>query len=642
MCGIAGLLDWPFGSFEAAGQCARAMAGALAHRGPDGEGFWRSDDGRVHFAHRRLAIIDLSEAGAQPMTSADGRWTICFNGEIYNFSVLRAALEAAGAVLRGHSDTEALLETIARKGLEAALKASEGMFAFALWDAREGRLHLVRDRAGIKPLYWTKRGTGLAFSSELKALRLAPGASFALDVAQVSSFLRFGYVTAPATIFADVFKLPPATILSVGDDGAVSLRPYWSAWEAAAAPRDLRSETELREALDALVQHCVRQELVSDVPLGAFLSGGVDSSLVAAIAQRALSRPLKTFSVGFDDPSIDESAHAEAVARHIGTEHHAFRVTAAEALGVIPLLPEMYDEPVADIAQIPTYLVSKFARQHVTAALSGDGGDELFGGYDRYWTAESVWRKLAPAPLSARKLAAQAVRAMPHRMAAAVAAVAQPSMAPRRATARFARLATALEAPTPLSVYAATIELWTTPPAHAAAASSGPFARAAEEGDAVKAFQLIDLHTYLPDDVLAKVDRASMAASLEARVPLLNHKLMEFALRLPESAKRKDGRAKWLLREVLHRYVPRDLVDRPKQGFSTPMGAWLRGPLKTWAGDLLAERALAQSDVLAPQPILQRWREHIAGEADWSYALWPVLSFQAWRRGWREAPRVGD
>lgn len=638
MCGIAGFLDWPFSSAEAAEACARAMSGRLAHRGPDGEGFWRSDDGRVVFAHRRLAIIDLSEAGAQPMTSADGRWTICFNGEIYNFAALRADLEKAGAALRGHSDTEALLETIARRGLKAALQASEGMFAFALWDARERRLFLARDRVGIKPLYWTRNGAGLAFASELKALRLAPGARFALDPAQVSSFLRFGYITAPATIFADVFKLPPATVLSLGDEG-VALEPYWSAWEAGAAPAETRSEAEMIDALDALVQRSVRQELVSDVPLGAFLSGGVDSSLVTAVAQRAVTGRLQTFSVGFDDPSIDESPHAEAAARHIGADHHALRVTAAEARDVIPLLPDMYDEPVADIAQIPTYLVSKLARERVTVALSGDGGDELFGGYDRYWTAENVWRKLAAAPYGARKFAARAIRAMPQPMAAAVAMVAQPGMERRRAAARFARLANALEAPSPLDVYAATVALWTASPATEAASLPGAFALAGSEREAVKAFQLVDLHTYLPDDVLAKVDRASMAASLEVRVPLLNHKLIEFALCLPESVKQKGGRAKWLLRQVLHRYLPRELVDRPKQGFSVPMGAWLRGPLKSWAGDLLTESALAESNVLAATPIAQRWREHIAGQADWSYALWPVLSFQAWRQTWRDAPR---
>lgn len=636
MCGIAGFLNWPLATGRAS-SVVSAMARVLAHRGPDGEAIWNSPEGALHFAHRRLAVIDLTETGRQPMVSADGRWTICFNGEVYNFQALRADLEASGTRLRGRSDTEVLLETIARLGLEPALARCEGMFAFALWDGVRRQLHLVRDRVGVKPLYWVKQGNGLAFASELKALRVLPGIRFDLDPTQLDGFLRFGYCAAPATPFVGIFKLPPATILTASADGVIKTQIYWSAWEALARPEDQRSDEDLIDALDALVERAVRLEMVADAPLGCFLSGGVDSSLVAALAQRVSSRSLKTFSVGFEDPEIDESAHARAVADHIGSEHHAIRISAANAAAIVPMLPAMYDEPVADMAQIPTYLVSKLARTEVTVVLSGDGGDELFAGYERYWIAERLWRRISFAPQGVRKMAASVLCATPEPVTAAMASLAQLGMSSARARARFTRLASALEASSHIGAYAATVSLW--PDRAALGVSPGSLPQAWAEAkfiDPTRAFRLIDLHTYLPDDVLAKVDRASMAVSLEARVPLLNHRLIEFSLALPARVMRRDGRGKWLLRQVLARYAPRALVERPKQGFSVPMAGWLRGPLKLWADALLAESALAESGLFNPKPIVRRWREHLEGKADWSFALWAVLSFEAWRRHWRD------
>lgn len=611
-----------------------AMARTLTHRGPDSAGVWLSPDGAAVLAHRRLSIIDLSPAGHQPMTSADGRWTISYNGEIYNHATLRKRLDAAGAALRGRSDTEVLLEWISRWGLAEALAAAEGMFAFALWDARERRLHLVRDRIGVKPLYWTKQGAGFAFASEIKALTLLPGARFALDRRGASLYFKFGYTPSPTTIYENVWKLEPGAILTVASGETPRIERYWDAWDYA-QPSEARDDAALLGELDQHVRRSVGQELVADVPVGCFLSGGVDSSLVAAAMRQLSGAPVKTFNVAFDDPTIDESAHARAVAAHIGSEHHEIRLDAASAREIIPTLPEMYDEPLSDMAQIPTHLVSKLARQHVKVALSGDGGDELFAGYDRYHIAERVWRRLGWAPHGARRLAARALRAAPAGMVAAAARLSA-SPEPLRAARRLQRLSVALDDASPLSAYVAAASTWLDPAevlTHADAELPDAWRRArASNAASMLQFQLIDLHTYLPDDVLAKVDRASMAVSLEVRVPLLNHKLVEFALGLPPDARVRGGESKFLLRRLLYQYVPRALVDRPKRGFSVPMAAWLRGPLRDWADDLLSDAALRQNDVLRADIVSQRWREHRSGAADWSYPLWSVLMFQDWSR----------
>lgn len=632
MCGIAGFVDWP-GAEAALGD---AMGRALTHRGPDDHGIWVSPEGGAVLAHRRLSILDLTPTGHQPMTSADGRWTIVYNGEIYNHPALRTELEAEGVRLRGRSDTELLLEGAALWGLEATLARAEGMFAIALWDERERTLLLTRDRVGVKPLYWMRRGAGLAFASELKALRLLPGADFSFDPAGLAHFFKFGYAPGAETLFAHVRKLEPGTILAFKNGAAPSITRYWDAW-AHIGTRSTADDADMLAELDALVRGSVGQELVADVPVGCFLSGGVDSSLVAAVMQAQAGGKVKTFNVGFDEPGMDESAHARAVAAHIGSEHHEIRLDAKGAAEIIPLLPEMYDEPVSDMAAIPTHLVSKLARSEVKVALSGDGGDELFAGYERYAVAEKVWRRLAWAPRGARQLAAHALRAAPAGMIAAAARAA--SMAPERGVRRVQRLSAALDDASPLTTYEATVGLWVdlgevlnTPDLTRAAA----WTRAEASGlDPVLAFQLIDLTTYLPDAVLAKVDRASMATSLEVRVPLLNHRLIEFALGLPAHARMRGGQGKWLLRQLLYKYVPQALVDRPKAGFSVPIGLWLRGPLRAWAEDLLSETALRESGVLNAAGVSRRWREHVEGRADWSYPLWSVLMFQAWRRRWQ-------
>ena len=634
MCGIAGLLNWPAASAEASLALGEAMARALTHRGPDDHGIWRSPDGAAVFAHRRLSILDLSPTGHQPMSSADGRWTVCYNGEIYNHPALRQRLEQAGAALRGRSDTEVLLEWVGRWGLEETLHALEGMYAFALWDNAERRLHLVRDRIGVKPLYWMKQGAGFAFASELKALTLLHGVRFAIDRRGLSLYFKFGYTPSPTTIYENVWKLEPGATLTVAANGEPRITRYWDAWDYA-RPDPARDDESLTDALDALVLRSVGQELVADVPVGCFLSGGIDSSLVSAVMRQLAGAPVKTFNVGFDDPNIDESAYARAVAHNIGSDHHEIRLNADMAREIIPLLPDMYDEPLSDMAAIPTYAVSKLAREYVKVVLSGDGGDELFAGYDRYHAAERVWRRIGWAPHAARRLAASALRATPLGMVAAAARMAS-SPEPLRAPRQLQRLSVALDDASPLSAFTATSSAWLDP-ADAVQQTSGDLpevwsrARASAAASMLQ-FQMIDFHTYLPDDVLAKVDRASMATSLEARVPLLNHKLVEFALGLPAEARVRDGESKFLLRKLLYKYVPRALVERPKRGFSVPMAAWLRGPLRDWADDLLSESTLRQSDVLRADVIAQRWREHRRGEADWSYPLWTALMFQDWSR----------
>jgi asparagine synthase (glutamine-hydrolysing) len=635
MCGIAGFLNWPGLSGQAAGAMGARMADTLTYRGPDDAGVW-SDPSGITLAFRRLAIVDLSPAGRQPMRSADGRWTIVFNGEIYNHKRLRAELDG-GVSFVGHSDTEVLLEWIARRGLEDALDHAEGMFAFALWDSHEQRLLLVRDRIGIKPLYWMRQGTGLAFASELKALRQLPGARFEYDKAGVSHFIKYGLIPAPATVFTTVRKLKPGTIVVFESGAPPSEIRYWNASDYVWAGAE-HDEGEMLAALEGHVRRAVGQELVADVPVGCFLSGGIDSSLVAATMQGLSSKPIQTFSVGFDDPAIDESAHALGVAKHIGSEHNFIRLDAATAADIIPTLPDMFDEPLADPAAIPTYALSKLARSKVTVALSGDGGDELFAGYDRYGLAERVWRKLAWAPDGARKLAGHALRAAPSDVIAAVATLAARPDA-QGDVRRARKLSAALMDATPIATYDATLARW--PDLNEIMREPDfslplPWRRAqARELPLPLAFQLLDLEAYLPDNVLTKVDRASMAASLEARVPLLDHRFVEFALGLPPEARVRDGQTKWLMRQALYKLVPQDLVERPKRGFSVPIAEWLRKPLRRWAVDLLAPSSIAAGGVLNAELVTRCWREHSDRRADWSYPLWNILMFEAWRQRWK-------
>ncbi|HZB37754.1 MAG TPA: asparagine synthase (glutamine-hydrolyzing) [Beijerinckiaceae bacterium] len=646
MCGIAGIAGGPGSAGARSESVLRSMIGSVRHRGPDGEGIWVDPQGGAALGHRRLAIIDLTPTGAQPMVSADGRFVVTYNGEIYNFLRLRDSLYRDNVRLVGTSDTEVMVEWIARRGLESFLSEAEGMFAFAVWDRRERRLFLARDRVGIKPLYWLLHDGFLAFASEIKSLHRLPKWQPEIDRDVLAQYLRFGYTPAPRSIFKGVRKLEPGTFLNYLAGREPEIRRYWDpvavATEGLAATRSL-PDREILDLVESEVERSVRQEMISDVPVGCFLSGGIDSSLVTAMMQAAAGRPIKTFSVGFDDPEIDESGYARAVANHLGTDHVEVRVSAEDARNVIPMLPEMYDEPLSDMAQLPTYLVSKLAREHVTVALSGDGGDELFGGYDRYRVAEATWAKLSRVPGPARSAARSFLQGSPGPIVALTAYKLGFASSRQSAQRRIARLAEALDGRSPMEVYRAVSSLWTEA-GDIVIGSREPFLpiydpELARELDPVARFQLVDLCTYLPDAILTKVDRASMAVSLETRVPLLNHKLIELAFRLPASARRRGGMSKWALREVLYRRVPRALVDRPKKGFGVPIGNWLRGPLRAWADERLSDAALRETDLFDPAPIRRRWLDHRAGVADWSYPLWAVLVFQDWHAAWKGAIR---
>jgi asparagine synthase (glutamine-hydrolysing) len=641
MCGIAGLMS-PRLTGDRAALAARAgaMADAIAHRGPDGSGVWVDAVAGVALSHRRLAVIDVTPTGAQPMVSADGRWVISYNGEVYNAATIARTAELSGIAWRGTSDTEVILESVARRGLDATLADLNGMFAIALWDRAKHELHLIRDRLGIKPLFYATGPNGTHFASELKSL-LAGGAPVgAIDPASVASFLRFGYVPAPHTIFRDVGKVMPGEVVSIDSSSRMTRRRYWSLAAVAQAglsdPLDV-SDNQAVEHLHDLLADAVAGQMISDVPLGAFLSGGIDSSTIVALMVAAGRGPVRTFSIGFPEAGYDESGHAAAVAKHLGTVHQQLVVTAADALALVPDVPEIYDEPFADSSQIPTILVSKLTRRHVTVALSGDGGDELFAGYNRYVWAETIGARVLRWPLPLRRAAAQLLRAVPDAPIDWAATLLPPRFAPPQLAEKLRKAAQVL----PLDDQALYLRLVTqgTEPAEIATAApehplAGLFSEAFANGsDALRSMQLIDTGTYLPDDILQKVDRASMTFALEVRPPLLDHRVVDLALRLPRRFRIRDGESKWLLRRVLDRYVPRHLIDRPKMGFGVPLADWLRGPLRDWAEDLLERRSFG-GGLLDADAAHRMWREHLAGRRDSGYPLWTLLMFEAWRRRW--------
>ncbi len=641
MCGIAGY--WNFAADSPADALegnAAAMANAIRHRGPDGCGTWADPAAGLALGHRRLSIIDLSDAGRQPMASASGRTLITYNGEVYNAPEIRRELEARhGIAFRGHSDTEVVLEACEAWGVEKAAKAFVGMFAFALWDREARALTLVRDRLGIKPLYWGRQGNRLFFASELKSLFAHPDWSPELDRAALTGFVNFNYVPAPRSIFSGIRKLEPGCLVTVTADEERPGR-YWDLFEvvrqARADPLDL-DDTAAADALEALLGDAVERRMVADVPLGAFLSGGIDSSVVVALMQARGSGPVKTFSIGFDEQGFDEAQHAKAVARHLGTEHHEQYVSPGDALDVIPGLAGMYDEPFADSSQIPTHLVSRLARRDVAVSLSGDGGDELFTGYNRYNVGVSLWRRIALAPRPLRRAAAAMILAVPPR--AWDAAAARLPLRSSRVGDKAHKLAAVLNEPNSDAFYQRLVRFWDDAASVVVGGQADP--AGLWSGDALRSMpdftermQFIDTLTYLPDDILTKVDRASMAVSLEARVPILDHRVVEFAWRLPRHHKIRDGQSKWLLRQVLYRHVPRELVDRPKMGFGVPVGMWLRGPLRDWAEDLLSRRALLDTGLFNPDPVRRRWREHLGERRNWEYSLWGIAMAQAWHRHW--------
>jgi len=640
MCGIAGFIDPKRRSGDNELKAlAASMAAALRHRGPDAQGVWVDEQAGVALGHARLSIIDLSAAGAQPMQSASGRFVLSYNGEIYNAGELRAELERAGHTFRGHSDTEVLVEGFAEWGVSATVERTIGMFALAAFDRKERVLTLARDRLGIKPVYWGRVDGSVVFASELKAFAALPEFAPAINRQALAAYLCTGAVPAPASIYRDIQKLEPGSLLEIRDDGETRGERYWSLLDIAtrgrAAPLDIDDE-EACERLQTLLTDAVKRRMVADVPLGVFLSGGIDSSTVTALMQANSPSPVKSFSIGFHEADYNEAAQAKAVAAHLGTDHTELYVTAEEAQAVVPRLPEIYDEPFADVSQIPTFLVSEMTREHVTVALSGDGGDELFAGYNRYGQGLRVARALRLLPRPLAKCLSRAIGAMPPSAWDRVSGVVPAGVRPRQVGEKLQKLSAVLGEDAEdyyRTLTAPWVGAWSLVKG---ATRPEPLAF----GDAVRGcfddelswMQYADSVTYLPDDILTKVDRASMAVSLEARVPLLDHRVVNFAWQLPDDLKIRGGQGKWLLRQLLHKYVPKKLVERPKMGFAVPIDAWLRGALKDWAADLLDPLTMAQEGLIDPLPVQEKWKEHQSGRRNWQYFLWNVLMFEAWRR----------
>jgi len=629
MCGITGLIARANQNAEEFCATVERMAQTLAHRGPDDAGVWIDAACGVGLGHRRLSVLDLSAHGHQPMLSADGRLCLVYNGEIYNHASLRRELETCGRRFRGHCDTEVLLAALSQWGVDETLRRLVGMFAFAVWDREERALTLARDRLGIKPLYYGWQNGCFLFGSELRALRAHPGFSAEIDRDALALFLRHNYIPGPYSIYRGIAKLPPGSVLSVSpqtDRQAASPRTWWDVRQVAeeGARNPFRgSDAEAIEALDQGLREAVRSEMEADVPLGVFLSGGIDSSTVAGMMQAQSPRRVRTFTIGFEEAPYDEAAYAKAVAEHLGTEHTKHHVTAAEARDQIPALPRLYDEPFADSSQIPTALLAKLTRQDVIVCLSGDGGDELFCGYDRYDYLGGIWRRIGWCPA--------AVRGAGSRMLRATAAGCPSS----RLAGKLRTLCELLAPATGGEFYARFNTHWRDPadvvlggrPAETVLSSPGQWTG---RRGLLEQMMLLDTVSYLPDDLLVKVDRASMAVGLEARVPLLDHRIVAFAWTLPLSLKTRGGQTKWLLRRVLERYLPRRLFERPKMGFGIPLEAWLRGPLREWAEDLLDERRLRREGFFRPEPIRQKWTEHLSGRHNWQYLMWDVLMFQTW------------
>ena len=648
MCGLVGF--WNLGGLpQGAESLAGRMADRIAHRGPDGAGTWLDSEAGLALAHRRLSILDLSDAGRQPMHSHCGRYVIAFNGEIYNHLDLRKRLEsqAQAPAWRGHSDTETLLACFTAWGVERTLEATVGMFALSLWDRAERVLWLARDRLGEKPLYYGWQGATFLFASEPKALLPHPDFAARISRTAIALLLRYNCIPAPFSIYEGIYKLPPGQLLRVGTsqasvpDSAVP-QPWWTLADVITAGIAEPFTGDVEEAIaetERVLARAVRDQMISDVPLGAFLSGGVDSSTVVALMQAATGQRVRTFTIGFEDSGFDEADHARAVAGHLGTEHHEIRVRAQDALDVVPQLPSSYCEPFADSSQIPTFLVSRLTRQHVTVALSGDGGDEVFGGYNRYLNALDTWQSMRRVPKLGRRIAAATLRAVPAVGWAAVSslagAVASSHGALRYAGDKAQKLASVLLVEDVPAFYRQLRTHWPNPDdvVIGAGEQAMPFADA--DGlvpDATPRHWMMaqDAQSYLPDDILVKVDRAAMANSLETRVPLLDHRVVEAAWRMPLEYKIRDGQGKWLLREVLYRHVPRALVERPKTGFTLPLDSWLRGPLRDWAESLLDPARLAREGFFRPDPIREAWKRHLSGRSSAHYQLWDVLMFQAW------------
>lgn len=649
MCGIAGILTLK----RIDPNLLSRMAGAIAHRGPDDQGTWFDQSAGIGFAHRRLAILDLSPQGHQPMHSADGRYVICFNGEIYNHGEIRAELEQAGlspeAGWRGHSDTEILLQASVAWGVEAAITKAAGMFALAVWDRQERLLHLARDRFGEKPLYYGWAGSDLLFGSELKTLRCHPGFDETIDRTALRTLTARTYIPAPRSIFRNIFKLPPATILTLstaalaqpfdkppaeGGAGPVHFRRYWNYRDVVRAglADPIVDEAEAIELLEETLAHAIREQSLADVPVGAFLSGGIDSSTIVALYQKYSTQPVRTYSIGFEDANFNEAEHARAVAANLGTIHHEHYVTVAEARDVIPKLPTIFDEPFADSSQIPTFLISRFARRDVTVALTGDGGDELFGGYNRHIIAPRLWRQLRRVPRGLRSIAAAPLSRLSPAVWARLGQLVEYHRRPFIGARIQKGLRIVQSASTIDDIYLSFLDEWSHEknPVLNGDGQTG-FDLDLDDGasDATR-MMYCDAVSYLPDDILVKVDRASMAVGLETRVPFLDHRVAQLAARIPISMKIQGAQGKQILRRLLYREAPSHLFQRPKAGFAIPVGEWIRGPLRPWAEELLEPRRMAEDGWFDPAIVQRRWRDHLTGRRDSAPALWAILMFQAW------------
>lgn len=656
MCGVAGFFHC--GGSMAEGELRadlEAMSRTIEHRGPDDGGYWCDPPRGIFLAHRRLSIIDLTEQGAQPMVSAGGRYVISYNGEIYNFRELRDRLLKLGVPFRGDSDTEVLVNGIENWGVEKTLQLIKGMFAFVAWDRENRQLVLARDRAGEKPLYYGWVGNRFVFASELKAIRAMRGFCNPIARESVASFMRLSYVPCPHSIYVGIYKLPPGAMLEVAAEELRKESPATAPssdvpgkvllyWNSEAVYERLQntyrnSDREAVDELDRLVRRSVTGQMISDVPLGALLSGGIDSSTIVAVMQSLSSRPVRTFTIGFNEREFNEAAHARRIAGYLGTDHTELYVGPREALDVVPDLASIYDEPFADSSQIPTYLVAKLARSSVTVALSGDGGDELFGGYTRYMWAERIWKNIRRMPSPLRRLAAAGLRSVSRdawmRLYRAAEPLVPRIVRQRNAGEKIHALAGLLSEDNRESIYRHIVSHWR--PEDALVLGGNELCTIVTDSNLwprleqfTQRMMAVDFASYLPDDILVKVDRASMRVSLETRVPLLDRDIVEFAAGLPIEYLVRDGQGKWILRQVLERYVPQELFDRPKMGFGVPVGEWLNGPLREWAEDLLDDGLLRRQGYLDPEVVRGKWLSHKRGDGNWQYHLWDVLMFQAW------------
>jgi len=649
MCGLAGFVTLRNESnIQEISALAARMADTLRHRGPDDAGVWADCDAGIALGHRRLSILDLSGHGHQPMVSATGRYVVAYNGEIYNFQEIRKTLDEMSLNhWRGRSDTEVMLAAFEAWGIEAALQRFVGMFALALWDTQHRALYLIRDRIGEKPLYYGWMGNTFLFASELKALKEHPAFRGEIDRNALSLYVRHNCIPAPHSIYRGISKLLPGTLLCVpcipgAEHRSVKPVPYWSARRAVekgTASPFTGNEHDAIDQLDFLLRDAVRKQMVSDVPLGAFLSGGVDSSAVVALMQAQSERPVRTFTIGFHEAHYDEAEHARAVASHLGTDHTELYVTPEEALGVIPALPALYDEPFSDSSQIPTFLVSKLTRNFVTVSLSGDAGDELFAGYNRYFWARDIWRCTGWLPAGLRVLLEKGLMSVPAQawngLFSLFSTILPEKFVQRNPGEKLHKMAEVLSAQDGDEMYLRLVSHWKSP-ASVVQGSVEPPTLVTDRSswpalsDFTRRMMYLDLVTYLPDDILVKVDRAAMGVSLETRVPFLDHRVVEFAWQLPLSLKIHNGLSKWVLRQVLYRYVPKGLIERPKSGFGVPIDTWLKTDLRDWAENLLDERRLRTEGFFNPQAISQKWNEHLSGTRNWQYHLWDILMFQAW------------